>query len=54
MTRWIMIVAALAVGMPAYAASDGASGTAFYTSCMAAAEIVGGQGKLPEPGSVIS
>ena len=40
--RWIMIVAALVVGVPAYAASDGASGTAFYTSCVAAAEIVGG------------
>jgi hypothetical protein len=53
MTRWIMIVAALAVGMPAYAMSDGASGTSFYASCMAAAEIVGGQVKPPEPGSGI-
>jgi Rap1a immunity proteins len=54
MTRWIMIVAALVVGVPAYAASDGASGTAFYTSCMAAAEIVGGQRKPSEPESGMS
>lgn len=53
MTRWIMIVAALAVGMPAYATSNGASGTSFYASCMAAAEIVGGQVKPPKPGSGI-
>jgi hypothetical protein len=52
--RWIMIVAALVVGVPAYAASDGASGTAFYTSCVATAEIVGGQRKLSEPESGIS
>jgi len=45
MARWIMIVAALVVRVPAYAASDGASGTAFYASCMAAAESVGGQRK---------
>jgi hypothetical protein len=32
----------------------GLSGTAFYTSCMAAAEIVGGQRKLSEPESGIS
>ena len=45
MKRWIGAVGAILIGAQAHAQSDPASGTAFYPSCLAAADIV--QGKRP-------
>jgi hypothetical protein len=45
MKLWIGVLAAILIGAPAHAQSDPTSGTAFYPSCLAAADIV--QGKRP-------
>jgi hypothetical protein len=45
MKRWIGVAGAILIGTLAYAQSDPTSGTAFYPSCLAAADIV--QGKRP-------
>ena len=45
MKLWIGVLAAYLIGTPALAQSDPTSGTAFYPSCLAAADIV--QGKRP-------
>jgi Ssp1 endopeptidase immunity protein Rap1a len=45
MNRWLGVVAAIFVCTQAHAQIDPASGTAFYPSCLAAADIV--QGKRP-------
>ena len=45
MRVWIGVLAGLLFAMPAYAQVDPTSGTAFFPSCLAAADIV--QGKRP-------
>jgi hypothetical protein len=45
MKRWMGVVGALLVGTLAHAQRDPTSGTVFYPSCLAAADIV--QGKRP-------
>jgi hypothetical protein len=45
MKYWIGVVAVIFIGTQAHAQSDPTSGTAFYPSCLAAADIV--QGKRP-------
>jgi Ssp1 endopeptidase immunity protein Rap1a len=45
MRHWIGVVAAILLGTLAHAQVDPTSGTAFYPSCLAAADIV--QGKRP-------
>ena len=45
MKYWIGIAGAFLLTTPAYAQNDPASGTVFYPSCLAAADIV--QGKRP-------
>lgn len=45
MKQWIGVFGAVFIGTQAYAQSDATSGTAFYPSCLAAADIV--QGKRP-------
>jgi len=45
MKQWIVIVVASFIGAKAYAQSDATSGTVFFPSCMAAADIV--QSKRP-------
>ena len=45
MKQWIGVVAAVFIGTQVHAQSDATSGTAFYPSCLAAADIV--QGKRP-------
>ena len=45
MKQWIRIAGAVLIGTQAHAQSDAASGTAFYPSCLAAADIV--QGRRP-------
>jgi hypothetical protein len=45
MRQWIGVLGAILIGTLAHAQSDPTSGTAFYPSCLAAADIV--QGKRP-------
>ena len=45
MKQWIGVVGAVFIGTQVHAQSDATSGTAFYPSCLAAADIV--QGKRP-------
>ena len=45
MKQWIGVVGAILIGAQAHAQNDPTSGTAFFPSCLAAADIV--QGKRP-------
>jgi hypothetical protein len=45
MKQWVGVVGAIVIATQVHAQSDATSGTAFYPSCLAAADIV--QGKRP-------
>jgi hypothetical protein len=45
MKQWVGFVGAVVIGTQVHAQSDATSGTAFYPSCLAAADII--QGKRP-------